>query len=200
MHIKTEPCPEAGTRETYHVIICEDDPDETPASILGHLTRADDGANSWTLKLHNPSEDGKDPVTFEGADIDEVRAAIEKQFTHMKVNANRLGLGVMSQFVDDLMDPVIALAEQTGSTTAMIHALVHVMSRVIATRIPESAHPALEDLIARQLKRDLSGYASTRSAQKQFADMLKRKFEEASGEASITDLFEGNDDEQTRKH
>jgi hypothetical protein len=198
MHIKTEPCPDSGPHETYHVIICEDDAEETPVSVLGHITRADDGSDSWALKLSHPGDDSG-PVTFKGATIDDVAKAMGLQFTHVKVNANRLGLGVMSTFVDDLMDPVIVLAEQTGSVTALIHALVHVMARVIATRLPDRSHTALLELITRQLKRDLTGFGETRAMQKQFADTLRKKFEEV-GEETIADLLRSRDDEDTPKH
>lgn len=200
MHIKTEPCPEAGTQEVHHVFLCEDDDEETIVSVIGHVTRADDGADQWTLRTSSAVVGPSKPMIFTAKDVDQLRKVMEAQFTHIKVNASRLALPVMSEFVDDLMDPIIALAEKTDSIAGLINALVMVIARVSVVHAPDAAHDEMITTFADELRKHMTYQATARAAQKQFADVLHKKFQEATGKESISDLFKVDSDDDTPKH
>lgn len=199
MHVKLEACPDAGASEVYHVIVCEDD-DETPLGIIGHVTRAADGGDSWQLQL-GPRDGGphaSEPTTVKAADVDELRQVLAARYVNLKLNANRLSPAAMAEFVDDLLDPAIELAEKTRSTSGVVHALVNVIARLTAQHVPDEKLDEVINGMSEQMRRAVKGLGTERAMQKQLASTLHRMF--AAATQGLNEPGSGDDDEASTKH
>lgn len=160
MHIKLEPCPdvEAGA-EVYHAVLCEDDEEETKVALLGHIQRAADGADVWELRSSS-DEEGEPKITFEATTFEELQKAVRKNFKPMPLKPNRIASVTMDRFVDDLLDPVIALAEETDSLSGFFAALVDVLAREIVTRFQGTTRTEAADKMVAQLRERIEAHAT----------------------------------------